>query len=269
MATSDAVFAGSIPALYDRHLGPVLFEPYAADMVRRAARLRAGAILETASGTGIVTQRLAAALPGAVRIVATDLNRPMLDHASSKPGMTRVRFQQADALNLPFADSEFDAVVCQFGVMFFADRVAAYRETRRVLKPDGRLLFSVWDSLAKNPLSAVVTDAMAARFPQDPPRFLARVPHAYHDIAVIRGELAAAGFPTATIDTVALPARAASCRDPAIGFCQGSPMRNEIEARDPAGLQAATDAAADALATRFGTGAIEAPMQALVIAASA
>ena len=137
MTTNDATFAGSIPALYDRHLGPVLFEPYAADMVRRFARLSEGAILETASGTGIVTQQLASALPAAVRIVATDLNQPMLDHASSKPGMERVEFRQADALKLPSADGQFDAVVCQFGVMFFPDRVAAYREARRVLKPNG------------------------------------------------------------------------------------------------------------------------------------
>ncbi len=269
MATNDNTFAGSIPALYDRHLGPVLFEPYAADKLRRLPPIAQGAILETASGTGIVTQRLATALSDAVRIVATDLNQPMLDHAASKPGMARVTFRQADALALPFGDDEFDAVTCQFGVMFFPDRTAGYREARRVLKPGGRFVFSVWDSLATNPLAAVVTDAMAARYPQDPPRFLARTPHAYHDVTAIRAELAAAGFTTVAVETVALIARAASHRDPAIGFCQGSPLRSEIEARDPGGLQAATDAAADALAARFGTGAINAPMQAHVVSASA
>ena len=152
MTTNDATFAGSIPALYDRHLGPVLFEPYAADKVRRFAHLSEGAILETASGTGIVTQQLASALPAAVRIVATDLNQPMLDHAASKPGMARVEFRQADALKLPSPDGQFDAIVCQFGVMFFPDRVAAYREARRVLKPNGQLVFSVWDSLMRNPV---------------------------------------------------------------------------------------------------------------------
>jgi ubiquinone/menaquinone biosynthesis C-methylase UbiE len=268
MTTNDTAFAGSIPALYDRHLGPVLFEPYAADMVRRFARLSEGAILETASGTGIVTRQLTTALPAAVRIVATDLNQPMLDHAASKPGMARVEFRQADALKLPSGDGTFDAVVCQFGAMFFPDRVAAYREARRVLKPNGQLVFSVWDSLMRNLLSATVVDAMAVHFPHDPPRFIARVPHGYHDAAAIRAELAAAGFTTVAIETVALTSRAESHRDPAIGFCQGSPMRGEIEARDPDGLQAATDAAADALAARFGTGAIAAPMQALVITAS-
>ena len=238
-------------------------------MVRRLPQISEGAILETASGTGIVTQRMAAALPDAVRIVATDLNQPMLDHAAGKPGMGRVTFRQADALALPFGDREFDAVTCQFGVMFFPDRTAGYREALRVLKPGGQFVFSVWDALAENPFAAVVTDAISARYPQDPPRFLARTPHGYHDTAEIRAELAAAGFTTIGIETVKLWARAASHRDPAIGFCQGSPLRGEIEARDPGGLQAATDAAAEALAARFGTGAIEAPMQAHVVTASA
>ena len=269
MARSDTVFEGSIPSLYDRHLGPVMFEPYAVDMARRLAQLAEGAVLETASGTGIVTRQLAWALPGAVRIVATDLNQPMLDHASAKPGMARVQFRQADAQKLPFADSEFDSVVCQFGVMFLPDRVAAYREALRVLKPGGKFLFSVWDSLARNPFGAVVTDTMARLFPQDPPRFFARVPHAYHDVALIRGELASAGFTTVAIETVTLPCRAASGRDAATGYCQGTPLRSEIEARDAKGLQAATDAVADALTARYGTGPIEAPMQALIVTASA
>jgi ubiquinone/menaquinone biosynthesis C-methylase UbiE len=269
MATSDTVFEGSIPSLYDRHLGPVMFEPYAVEMVRRLAPFAEGAVLETASGTGIVTRQLARALPEAVRIVATDLNQPMLDHASGKLGMARVQFRQADAQKLPFADSEFDSVICQFGVMFFPDRVAAYREALRVLKPGGKFLFSVWDSLARNPFGTVVIDAMARWFPQDPPRFFSRVPHAYHDVALIRGELASAGFTAVAIETVTLPCRAVSGRDAATGYCQGTPLRSEIEARDPKGLQAATDAVADALAARYGTGAIEATMQALVITASA
>jgi ubiquinone/menaquinone biosynthesis C-methylase UbiE len=269
MANNDTVFAGSIPALYDGYLGPTLFEPYATNKVHRLARLNEGAVLETAAGTGIVTQRLATALPASVRIVATDLNAPMLDHAAGKIGSARVTFQQADALELPFPNGAFDAVVCQFGVMFFPDRVAGYREALRVLKPEGQFIFSAWDALPHNPLAETVIDAMASRFPRDPPRFLARVPHGYHDTGVIRAELAAAGFTAIAIETVALPSRAASPRDPAIGFCQGTPLRGEIEARDPGGLHAATDAAAEALAARFGDGAIEAPMQALIVTASA
>jgi SAM-dependent methyltransferase len=269
MASNDSAFAGSIPELYDRHLGPVIFEPYATDLVRRLPKLGDGAILEIAAGTGIVTRQLAAALPAAVRIVATDLNQPMLDHAASKPGMTRVTFRQANALALPFMAAEFDVVVCQFGAMFFPDRVAAYREALRVLKPGGQFVLNVWDTLSLNPFAEIASDAVAARFPRDPPQFLVRVPYTYNDAGVIRADLSAAGFAGIAIDTVALTGRAASHRDPAIGFCQGSPMRNEIEARDANGLQAATDAAADALAARYGIGAIAAPMQAKVITASA
>jgi ubiquinone/menaquinone biosynthesis C-methylase UbiE len=267
MAGNDAIFAGSIPALYDRHLGSLLFEPYAENVARRMAHLKSGALLETAAGTGIVTQALGRHLAANVRLVATDLNQAMLDFAAAKPGMARAELRQADATSLPFDADGFDAVVCQFGVMFFPDRVAGYREAWRVLKPGGRACFSLWDSLAHNAIPRCINDALARHLPADPPRFLARTPHGHHDQATIRNELAQAGFERVAIETVTLPSRAASHRDPAIGFCQGSPMRAEIEARAPQGLPAATEAAAAALAAEFGTGPIEASMQALIVVA--
>lgn len=267
MTTGDSVFTGSIPALYDRYLGPMLFAPYAGDLARRLGDVKTGSVLETACGTGIVTQVLAAALPPAVELVATDLNQAMIDFAAAKPGMTRVSFRQADATKLPFGDASFDAVVCQYGVMFFPDRVAGYRETRRVLKPGGRFLFNVWDSLAHNPVTAAVVDGVAALFPDDPPRFLARTPHGYHDVDTVRSDLRRAGFSNISVETLTLACRAPSHRDPAIGFCQGSPMRGEIEARNADRLQEATEAGAAAVAKRFGSGAIDAVMQAHVFAA--
>ena len=267
MANTDTVFAGSIPALYDRHLGALLFAPYADDAARRLADLEAGTLIETAAGTGIVTQTLATRLPPSVEILATDLNQAMLDFAAAKPGLERVSFRQADALALPVADSSFDALVCQFGVMFFPDRVKGYREAYRVLKPRGRALIAIWDGLEHNPIARVTVEAMARLFPADPPRFLARTPHGHGDRKVIRDELAQAGFRDVTIDTVTLPSRGTP-RDPAIGFCQGSPMRAEIEARDAAGLQKATDAVEAAVTAAFGSGKIEAPMQALVVTAT-
>ena len=144
-AGGDSTFAGSIPALYDRYLGPLLFAPYARELGERLADLRAGALLETAAGSGIVTEVLVETLPAAVEIVATDLNQAMVDHAAAKPALARATLRQADALALPFEAARFDAVVCQFGAMFFPDRVAGYREARRVLKPGGRFLFSMWD----------------------------------------------------------------------------------------------------------------------------
>jgi SAM-dependent methyltransferase len=267
MTANDTVFAGSIPALYDRHLGPLLFEPYARDLVERMTDLEAGRVLETAAGTGIVTAVLAERMPTGVLLVATDLNQAMVDYAATKPALKRAELRQADALKLPFPDGAFDVVLCQFGVMFFPDRVAGYREMRRVLKPGGRFMFNVWDSLAHNPIPRTVVDALAARYPQNPPRFLARTPHGHHDPAVIRRELGEAGFPSPVIATVTLTSRAPSPRDPAIGFCQGTPMRGEIEAVDPSGLEAATTTATAAVREAFGPGPIEAPMQALVVTA--
>jgi len=267
MADSDKVFAGSIPALYERYLGPLIFAPYAADLAERLSDLRDGQILETAAGTGVVTRGLARRLPEGVRIVATDLNQPMLDHAATLLSSPRVSWRQADALALPFEASSFDAVVCQFGVMFFPDRLKAYREALRVLKPGGRLLLNVWDRIEENEFAFTVTRALDAVFPADPPLFLARTPHGHHDADVIGRELSAAGFSQVRIETLARRSRAATHRDPAIGFCQGTPLRNEIEARDAGRLQEATETAASAIAARFGTGPVDGKMQAHVVVA--
>jgi SAM-dependent methyltransferase len=265
MSETDKVFAGSIPALYEKYLGPLIFEPYAPDLADRLSDLQEGHILETAAGTGIVTRALDRALASQVRILATDLNQPMLDHASAQLSSPRVSWKQANALSLPFEDASFDAVVCQFGVMFFPDRLAAYREVRRVLKPSGRFVFNVWDTIEQNEFADAVTNAVAALFPNDPPMFLARTPHGHHDIGTIRNELSSTGFVRVQIDTVARRSRAASHRDPAIGYCQGTPLRNEIEARDPGRLEEATNAAAKEIAARFGLGPVDGKIQAHAI----
>ena len=267
MTNQDTVFAGSIPALYDRYLGSLLFEPYARHTAARVAELQPARVLETAAGTGIVTTALAERLPEAT-LIATDLNQAMIDHAATKPALKRVELRQADALKLPFADGSFDVVVCQFGVMFFPDKVAGYREARRVLAPGGRFVLSVWGSLPDNPMTRVVVDAVGARYPQNPPRFLARTPHGHSDTNVLSRDLAAAGFDQVAVETVTLPSRAPSAEDAAIGLCQGTPMRGEIEALDPSGLAATTEVATAALRSAYGTGAIEAPMQAVVVVAS-
>lgn len=269
MQRNDIGFTGSIPEIYDSHLVPLMFQPYADDLAVRLGGLSAGHVLETAAGTGVVTQRLAALLSPAVRITATDLNPAMLERAGMRPGSGRVAWQQADALALPFADAMFDAVVCQFGVMFFPDRVAGHREALRVLKPDGVFLFNAWGELARNPISDIVQQAMAARYPADPPQFFARTPFGYHDAAAITADLRRAGFAEVAVEVLDRTSSAASARHAAIALCQGTPMRGEIEAREPGGLSAATDAAEAALVARFGTGRLEAPTQAVVATARA
>jgi ubiquinone/menaquinone biosynthesis C-methylase UbiE len=263
----DKLFSGSIAQLYEQYLVPMIFEPYAADLVARLAARPVRRVLEIAAGTGVVTRRLAAVLPSSATIVATDLNQPMLDLAAILTTARPIEWRQADALQLPFDNESFDAVVCQFGVMFFPDKPQAFAEARRVLERGGIFLFNVWDKIEENEFAQVTTEAVATLFPQDPPRFMARTPHGYYDQAQIARDLAAGGFTgQPKISTVAARSRAESALIAATAYCQGTPMRNEIEARDPARLDEATDVAAEAIARRFGRGAIEGKIQAHVIA---
>ena len=268
MLETDKMFAGSIPENYDRYMVPLIFEPYAADIARRAAFLSPSAVLETAAGTGVVTRALAPKLSPHATYIVTDLNQPMLDYAASRQAPdSRIKWRQADALALPFENAAFDFVCCQFGAMFFPDRSSAYREAMRVLKPGGHFLFNVWDRIEENVFADDVTNALAKIFPDDPPRFLARTPHGYHDTALIRSELKDAGFSGVVIETRAEQSRASSPRLPAIAYCQGTVLRSEIEARDAGKLEAATDYAASAIADRHGSGEVAAKIQAHVIVA--
>jgi SAM-dependent methyltransferase len=264
---ADTVFTDSIPTIYETYLVPLIFEPYAADLAGRLAARPLTRVLEIAAGTGVVTRALASMLPDGVAIIATDLNQPMLKLASSIGTARPVEWRQADAGQLPFPDGAFDAVVCQFGVMFFPDKARAFSEARRVLRPGGLFLFNVWDRIEENEFADVVTEALAALFPHDPPRFLARTPHGYGDRAIIERDLAGGGFTAPPrIVTVTAFSRAASSRAPAVAYCQGTPLRNEIEARDGARLAEATDRAAEAIARRFGRGAVDGKIQAHIVA---
>jgi ubiquinone/menaquinone biosynthesis C-methylase UbiE len=266
MLETDKLFASSIPENYDRYMVPLIFAPYAADIAERAASFSPGAVLEIAAGSGVVTRALAPKLSPGAGYTVTDLNQPMLDYAASRqPPDTRITWRQADALALPFENAMFDLVCCQFGAMFFPDRTAGYREAKRVLKPGGHYIFNVWDRIEENVFADDVTNALAKLFPSDPPRFLARTPHGYHDTALIRRQLKDAGFSDVVIETRAEQSRASSPRVPAVAYCQGTPLRNEIEARGK--LDAATDCAASAIADRHGNGEVAAKIQAHVIVA--
>lgn len=268
MAGSDALFAGSVPEVYERLLVPLIFESYAEDLGNRLRPIEPKDILEIAAGTGVVTRAVARAVPHA-RIVATDLSQPMLDRAAVRqPADDRIAWRQADAQALPFGDGTFDVVVCQFGAMFFPDRTKAYREALRVLRPGGRLLFNVWDRLSENDFALVVTDALADVFPDSPPDFLARVPYGYYNVQNILEQLAEAGFTRIDFETVDKKSRAFTASDPAIAFCQGTPLRSDIEARDASRLDEATQAAAEAIGRRFGAGPVEGRIRAHVLTAA-
>jgi ubiquinone/menaquinone biosynthesis C-methylase UbiE len=270
MPETDTVFAGSIPENYDRYLVPLIFESFAQDIAQRGAALSPSSVLETAAGSGVVTRALAPKLSPDANYVATDLNQPMLDFAARRQAAdNRISWRKADALALPFEDAVFDLVCCQFGVMFFPDRQSGYREAKRVLKPGGYFLFNVWDRIEENVFANDVTNALAEVFPSDPPRFLARTPHGYHDTALIHGELEKAGFSSVAIETRTDQSRASSPRHPAVAYCQGTPLRNEIEARDADKLEAATNYAASKIADRHGSGEVAAKIQAHVIVAVA
>ena len=262
----DKLFAGSIPGLYESHLVPLIFEPYAVDLSRRLAALKPSRVLEIAAGTGVVTRHLATDLPGSAKIVATDLNPAMIEQARQVGTARPVEWRQADALRLPFADGAFDAVVCQFGVMFFPDKARAFAEAHRVLAPGGMLLFNVWDRIEENEFADLVTTALEAVFPADPPRFLARTPHGHHDHNVIAADLRRGGFGgVPAFSTLAARSRAPSPDVVSIAYCQGTPLRNEIEARDPAKLGAATRAGSAAIAARFGAGPVDGKIQAHIV----
>ncbi|AWL99550.1 class I SAM-dependent methyltransferase [Bradyrhizobium amphicarpaeae] len=270
MSDTDKVFAGSIPRIYDEYLVPMIFSVYAEDIAKRVASRVPAVLLEIAAGTGAVTRAVAAALPPGVRYVATDLNEPMLAVAAQRQANDdRIAWRQADAMALPFVDAEFDVVCCQFGAMFFPDRVKAYGEVKRVLKPDGTFVFNVWDRIEDNVVTHEATIALAKMFPDDPPRFMVRTPHGYYDKSLIKSDLERAGFRDISIETRSETSRAPTPEYVALALCQGTPLRGEIEARDAGKLQAATDIVAEAIRTLHGSGAVDGRIQAIVIEARA
>jgi SAM-dependent methyltransferase len=259
----DRSWVASMPRVYDELLGPAVFRPFAVDLAARAGRLGSRSVLELAAGTGIATRELLAALPSAT-VTATDLNAAMV--AWGREHLPAATWQVADAQQLPFPDATFDLVACQFGVMFFPDRPAAYAECRRVLAPGGRLLVNSWDTLDTHGFETPLVAVLRTLFPQDPPEFLATVPHGYCDPDAIRADLVGGGFDTITIDRVTVEGHIGSAADIAVGYCTGTPLRAQIAARGDVAETAAATAAE--LTRRLGPDPISAPMSAFVVSAA-
>lgn len=266
MQDMEVRFTGSVPANYDRLMVPLLFQPYADELARRARQLDPARILETAAGTGVVTQALHRALPGA-RIIATDLNPPMLVVAAERVSSTEVQFQPADAQDLPFDDCSFDLVVCQFGAMFFPDKVRGHAEARRVLRDGGRYLLAIWDSIERNPITAATEQALIDTFPDDPPMFMTQGPFSYHDPAQIKRDLADAGFARVAIETIESRSRARSAHEAALALCNGTPMGVEVEEREQGAMERTFIAVEQALRQFEGPDGIDAPMSAHIVTA--
>lgn len=263
-------FAGSVPDLYDTYLVPMIFKYYARDLAHRVSATGAQRVLEVAAGTGAVTRSMAALLPESVSITATDLSQPMIDRAMTIGTSRPVCWQTADAMALPFDDASFDAVVCQFGAMFFPDRAAAYAEVARVLQPNGTFLFNVWDRIEHNEFANVISLALTEEFDDDPPTFMTRIPHGYFDRNELCSDLSRGGLGNVvSFERVVARSVAASPEVVALAYCQGTPIRNEIMARDPSHLDKVTKIAAAAIREEFGAGEVDGTVSAYVIGAKA
>lgn len=262
---SDKVAAlGKLAEFYDRYLVPLSFAPYAETVAARVKELLPRRILETAAGSGVVTEAMARILPSEATITATDLNQAMIQRGKVRPGMERVEWQLADAMKLPFLDGAFDLIVCQFGVMFFPDKRASFNECFRVLSRGGTYLFVLWDNHANMPDSPlwIATRTVGDMLERDPRTLLNPD---YFDESTIRADLAAAGFRDVRVERIARPARAASASDAAVMTVQGSLLRTAIEAVDPSRLDEATQAVEQAMVTRFGEGSVEGETKALIV----
>jgi SAM-dependent methyltransferase len=268
MSDNAAGFIGSIPQHYDQGLGPIIFADFAADIAARVAAGNPARVLETAAGTGIVTRKLRDALPAAARLTATDLNPPLLEIARAKfrPG-EQVELQPADAMALPFADGSFDAVVCQFGVMFFPDKAKSCSEVLRVLVPGGRYLFSVWDSHRYNPFGRIAHEIAGRFFPADPPQFH-NVPFSCHQIDPIKELLIAADFGDIGVAVVRLEKVIPDAAIFARGLVYGNPLIDQIRSRGGVEPELIVHALVQALRGEFGDDPGRMPLQAIVFSAA-
>jgi SAM-dependent methyltransferase len=246
-----------------------LFEPYAKDLARRVQAGRGASVLEVAAGTGILTRHLLDALPRDAHLVATDVNDAMMAVGKHKIAPdARLEWRHADAGALPFGDHVFDAVACQFGLMFFPDKARALREMLRVLKPDGHLWLSTWGSLADNPIAAIAHRTVAEFYHIDPPQFFT-IPWGMDDPALVEGLLQEAGFTQIETDVVDRIGESESAAAAAKGLVFGNPIINAIQERGTVSPEPIMHAVATRLSQEGGAQPMRLPMRALIFHARA
>jgi SAM-dependent methyltransferase len=266
----DATIVDAIPPYYHRGIGPFLFEPFARHTAERIRARAPKAVLETACCTGIVTRRLREALPRDAMLVASDPDERMLAVAHRTVGAAAgVGWVRADLCKLQFGDGDFDAAVCQFGLMFASDKVAAVREARRVLRPGGSFLITTWAPLERNPLVALVHRTLGAMFRDEPSPHLAQPSFDYGDPDNLSNLLLAGGFQDVVVDVVEKATSSPSAHDLAAGLIEGYPQIDQIRPLGEARLSAAVTAVASAIRRQFGDAPVRARITALVASAVA
>ena len=264
MAAGDTAFVGSIPALYEQLLVPLIFAEPAHRLADAVHVADPQDILETAAGTGVLTRELVDRTTAT--ITATDLNGPMLEEAAKRCDSDRVTWQVADAMETGLPDAAFDVVACQFGVMFFPDKPRGYAEARRVLRPGGTFAFNAWDRIEANPAWRVTSDVLNEAVPEEPLPFLRRAPYSYFDSDAIRDDLRAGGFEDITVERLTGISRSTP-EETARAICQATPLRMAIEAHTSLDVADATAIATRALRDEYGDGAFEAPISWLQVSA--
>lgn len=259
-----AIFSGEIPANYDHYLGPMLFEPFAVDMVGRLSHDHLKNVLELACGTGRLTRHVAAMIPDEGSLVATDLNAEMIKVAKSKVYSEKVVWQVADAQQLPFKDEVFDHVVCQFGVMFFEDKLKAFREVYRVLQRKGRFIFNTWDSLDRNLHSHVVQRVLKEVMQDEAPDFMETGPFSMYKEAEITRLVEEAGFSHVQIEPVHKKAFYENDEQIIRGFLYGSPLASFLNKLEEPVRERIREKVGQEVVSTFGKDRHEFAMEALV-----
>jgi ubiquinone/menaquinone biosynthesis C-methylase UbiE len=268
MSIDNTAFIGlSVAEKYERYLGPLLFEPFAEDLVARIKGKNYSEVLEIACGTGRVTRHLRQALPETTKLVATDLQPDMIKVAADAMPTETINWQTADAQQLIFADERFDLVVCQFGLMFMPDKMKATSEIFRVLKKGGRFIFNTWDKVENNGVVYVGNQIICSYFPENPPSFY-RVPFSMSQPDQIEILLVAAGFKNVKVHAVEKEGISPSAKEAAIGIVEGNPIYGRIIEKDPKLVEVIRAAVEQKIAEQYGDVPLRSPLKAWVFEAT-
>lgn len=259
---ANAAFAGAIPDKYDQYLGPLLFEPYALDMVSGMKKEGVSSVLELACGTGRVTQYLPKHFGPGVSITATDLNPDMIAVATRKI-KDDIKWRPADMQELPFAADSFDLALCQYGLMFVPDKAKAIREVARVLKKGSVFHFNTWDKIENNGIPRISRQIVTEFFNGTPPNFYF-VPFSMFDPEAIKKLMLENGFSKVEISLIKKEGISNTALEAATGMIEGNPVAKEIRDKDPNAVPDVIEKVRKEIAIQYGDNPVRCPLQAWV-----